>query len=154
MNKKKHLNIIDIILILLILAVAAAAYFISHRDVQPQQTVPCSYVIECYDLAESMADTVKVGDSVTDNVRNYYMGTVTKVVAAPCLQEALDEEEGILRQEEVPGRINLLITVQADTLPSDSAIYTDSGYLVRIGSEVSCSAGQLYCVGSIVGIER
>lgn len=155
MNKKKHPNFIDIILIVLILAVAAVAYLISHRGGGDVQTlIPCTYTIEVSELNEDMASCVKVGDALVDNVRHYAIGTVTKVEVVPYTVSVPDETAGVIRAVEVPGKINLLLTVEVQTVQNESSIYTESGYLIRIGTEVSCAGGSMYCVGRIIDIER
>lgn len=154
-KKRKHPNFIDIAFIILIAAVAFAAYFLSHQGADAvDQATKRSYVVELSDLDPRMADYVKVGDTVTDNVRNYHLGTVAAVEAVPYTLSVIDEEAGVYREAEVPDRICLLITIEADTLESDKQISTTSGYVLQVGSSISCTVGVLSAPGYITSLDR
>ena len=155
MNKtRKHPNFFDILIILLLVLVAAAAYFVSHRDSTAQEVVMRTCTIELADLEERMAGSVAVGDQVTDNIKNYEIGTVTAVEAQPYTQGVVDEENAVLRQQPTPGRIRLLVTVECATVEGEKEIATTSGYTLRTGTAVSISAGQLTGTGYILYVER
>lgn len=151
---KKHPNFFDILIILLVLLVAVAAYFLSHRDGGQGSVVTRSYTIELMDLEEHMLDAVAVGDEVTDNVKNYEMGTVTAVESYPYKVSVVDEETGMTRQVETPGRYVLLLTVECPTVETEKEINTVSGYTLRTGTAVSCSVGELTSAGYILSLER
>lgn len=154
-KKRKHPNFIDIAFLLLIAAVALAAYFISHQDSEAvNQTTMRSYVVELSDLDPSMSEYVAVGDAVTDNVKNYALGTVTAVEVVPYTMDVMDEEAGVYREAEVPNRISLQITIEAATLETDKQITTDSGYVLQVGGAISCTAGVLSGPGHIIALDR
>lgn len=155
MNKtRKHPNFFDILIILLLVLIAVAAYFVSHRDNTTQEVGMRSCTIELTDLEESMADSVAVGDQVTDNIKNYEIGTVTAVEVQPYTQGVVDEENAVLRQQATPGRIKLLVTVECPTVESEKEVATTGGYTLRTGTAVSVSAGKLTGAGYIVYVER
>lgn len=52
------------------------------------------------------------------------------------------------RQAPVEGQVNVVLTVQVDTVESDSAVDTLSGYHLRTGQVVSLTAGQLSSQGN------
>ncbi|MGL4790621.1 MAG: hypothetical protein ACRCW1_04345, partial [Anaerotignaceae bacterium] len=60
------------------LAIAVVGYRYANREVA-QVTVPIRYTFELTDNPEGFTDLVKVGDDITDNVKNYYMGKVVAV---------------------------------------------------------------------------
>ncbi len=153
-RKKFRVSGIDVVFVVLILAVVLGAYWLIHRDGGDAVPRKRSYVIELTELDASMADAVAVGDTVTDNVKNYHMGTVTDVTVTAAVADVLDEESGILREAEVPGKITLLVTVEADTTETDQTITTTGGFDLRIGTSVSCSVGGLTATGFIVGLDR
>lgn len=154
-NKRKHPNFFDIIFVVLIVAVALAAYALSHREsAAVAETTLRSYVVELAGLEPEMADCVAVGDSVTDNIKNYSIGTVTNVEVRPQTTYAPDEEAGIIRETEVPGKINLYVTVEAQTIDGEKQITTDSGYVLQSGKTISCSLGSLTSGGYIVELQR
>ena len=154
-KKRKHPNFIDIAFVVLIAAVALAAYFLSHSSTEAAaETVKRSYVVELTQLDTDMAGSVAVGDSVTDNVKNYDLGTVTAVEVIPYTTSALDEAAGLYHMSEVPGKITLLVTIEADTTETASEINTVSGHPLRIGTSVSCSVGSLTAAGYIIELDR
>lgn len=154
-KKRRKPNFFDILLILLVLAAVAAAYLLSHRDSAGQKEfVSRSYVLELTNIPEDMADCVSAGAPVTDNVKNYALGTVTAVETVEYTTPILDEEARIVRQAPLEGFVNLLLTVEADTVDAADSISTASGYALRTGSWLSVTAGQLYAEGYILTVER
>ena len=155
MNKtRKHPNFFDILIVLLLILVAGAAWVISHRDNTQGEAVLRRYTIELTDLEETMADSVQVGDKVTDNIKNYDIGTVAGVEVLPYTQAVVDEENAVIRQQPTPGSIRLLVTVECLTVEGEKEIATTSGYTLRTGTSVSISAGELTSGGFILAVER
>ena len=154
-KKKRHPNWIDIAFIVLLIAVVAVAYVLSHSDsTATVETVKRSYVVELTNLDPNMADCLAVGDRVTDNVKNYDLGTVTALEVSPYETLCMDEESGSMRLTQVPDKITLLVTIEADTTETAQQIATASGYTLRVGTSVSCTIGQLTAAGYIIGLDR
>lgn len=155
-KKRRRPNWIDIALIVLIAAVALAAFLISRGEEQSVtiETVKRSYTIELSGLDPYAVDCVNVGDSVTDKVRNIPIGTVTAVETVPYTSAVTDKENLVIRQVEVPDKINLIVTVEADTTETSQQIATSSGYPIKVGSSVSCTVGTLRATGFIIEVER
>lgn len=154
-NNRKHPNFFDIIFLVLIAAVALTAYVLSHQEsAAVAETTLRSYVVELSALKPEMANCVAVGDSVTDNVKNYAIGTVTKVEVLPHTVYTIDENAGIIRETEVPEIITLYVTIEAQTIEGKTQITTDSGYQLQVGARISCSVGSLTGSGYIVGLQR
>lgn len=152
-KKKRRPNLIDIVFLLLIVGLVMVAYFLIHGS-DEETTVTRSYVVELTELYPDMADAVSVGDKVTDNVKNYDLGVVTEVVVTPYTVTSMDEETGIIRETEVPGKITLLLTIEVETTETEQKIATISGYELRIGTAVSCTVSGLTASGYIIGLER
>lgn len=154
-NKGKHPNFVDIIFVILILAVALVAYALSHQEsAAVNETTPRSYVVEFAGLDPEMADCLAVGDAVTDNVKNYAIGAVTNIDIQPYIVYTTNEEAGIIQETEYPGKVNLYVTIEAQTIEGEKQITTDSGYVLQTGAFASCSIGSLTCGGYIVALER
>ena len=111
-------------------------------------------MVELLDFQENMLDSIQPGDKVTDNVKNLPMGTVTAVEVLPSQIQVLDEENGIIRQAERPGRYTLNVTIQAETVETETSIETVGGYVLRVGSFTSCTAGGTTGSGYILTVER
>lgn len=154
-KKKRHPNWIDIAFIVLLVAVVAVAYILSHSDsAATVETVKRSYVVELTNLDPHMADCLTVGDKVTDNVKNYDIGTVTALEVVPYENLCMDEEDGVMRAAQIPDKITLQVTIEADTTETERQIATASGYTLRVGTSVSCTIGQLTAAGYIIGLDR
>lgn len=152
---RRRPNFFDILFLVLILLVAAAAWLVSHNFGQSrQQVISRSYTVEITDLQADAADYVSPGDTVTDNVKNLALGQVTAVEVQPSRAMVLDEAAGIYREAPREGRITLVLTIQADTLEDQDSVDTVSGYTLRTGTAVSCTAGQLSGSGYILSVER
>ncbi len=151
---RRHPNFFDIIFIVLILALAGGAYWVSHDGTSGQELVSRSYVIELSHLQADMARYAAVGDRVTDNVKNQAMGTVTAVETIPYTISVTDEAAGTVKQVPVEGYVSLRITVQTDTTETDSQIATGDGYVLRVGTAVSCAVGGLTSAGYIIQVDR
>ena len=156
MNKKrKRPNWIDIAFLVVIAAVALAAYLISHQNSEAvASTVTRSVVIEITEVAPEAANTIAAGDVAKEITKNQVLGTVTSVEVAPMYEEVFDEDAGICRRAEVPGKATLLVTIQADTLETPDQISAASGFPLRIGTGVMCTIGGFYGTGHIVGVDR
>lgn len=154
-TKRKHPNFFDIIFVLLIVVVALVAYALSHQEsAAVAETTTRSYVVEFAGLRPEMADCVKAGDSVTDNVKNYPIGTVTNVEVVPYTVTTTDKETGVIRETENPRYITLHITIEAQTIDGEKQITTDSGYVLQVGANASCSMGSLTAGGYIIELQR
>lgn len=154
-KRRLHPNFFDILFLVLILAVAVVAYLLSHSsDTRGKEVITRTYRLELEYLQEDMADCVAVGDAVTDNIQNYDLGTVTAMEVVPYTASVNNEEAGTVDQVPVEGYISLWLTVEVDTVETDSAITTVSGYDLRTGKAVSCSVGMLTSAGYILAVEE
>ena len=154
-KRRRRPNFFDLLIILVILAAVMVAYFLSHRTASPSTAVVRrTYTVEMPRLAPGIEDYVSVGDPVTDNVKNYAVGTVQDVEVRPCITEVLDEESGTLRQAEVEGYVTLVLIIEADTVETDKTIDTVSGYTLRTGGSVSFTAGSMSASGNILSVSR
>lgn len=149
-------NFWDGAVIVLILAVVVAAYMLSHGgklDTR-EEVITRSYTIELNDLHEEMLDCVHVGDRVVDNIRNYNMGTITDMEVVSYTVGVTDEEAGIIRQQPLPDRYCLILTIEADTIETETDVQTVSGYNLKTGLSISCTINELSSGGYILTVER
>lgn len=151
---RRHPNFFDVIFIVLILALAGGAYWVSHDGTSGQELVSRSYVIELNHLQADMAQYAALGDRVTDNVKNQDMGTVMALETVPYTIPVADEAAGTVKQVPVEGYVSLRITVQTDTTETDSQVATEDGYILRVGTSVSCAVGGLTSAGYIIQVDR
>lgn len=153
---RRRPNFFDILIVILLLLVVLAAYWLSHRSAAPTAVVTTrTYTVELAQLKSGMEAYVAVGDPVTDNVKNYDVGTVTAVEVRPyTTNKSLDEEAGTYRQAPVEGWVNVVLTIEVDTTETDASVDTVSGYTLRTGAVGSFTAGSLSSGGVILDVSR
>ena len=153
-KKRRRPNLFDILIIVLVLAAVAVAYILSHDGFSQKTVTTRSYLLELADLPQGMEDSVHVGDTVTDNIKNYEIGTVTGIELIPSTNQVLDEDGGVFRPAPVDGLVTLLLTIEVPTVETEQSIDTVSGYTLRVGAQTSCSVGALRAAGYIVALDR
>ena len=152
-KKKRKLNFFDIVIVLVVVLVAAGAYVFTHKD-EVVETKKLVYTFELTDVQEGFSELVEIGDSITDNVKNYHMGTVIAVEAQPYKIITEDVVNGKLREVEVPGRETCVITVEANVTEVGADYKVDGNYTVKAGLEVAAKGPGYAGVGYILTIDR
>ena len=148
-----RISLFDIIIIAIIICCGFAVYFLTGKEVAAQ-TKKLRYTIELTDLPEGFSEKIEVGDSITDNIKNYHMGTVVDVEAEPYKKLLEDPVNGRKVEAEIPGRETAVITLEADVTESDSELRVNGSYLVRTGLEVAAKGPGYAGNGYILTIER
>lgn len=152
---RRRPNFFDLLIVLLLLAVVVVAYLLSHDSASTaKDVISRTYTVELPRLEAGMENYVSVGDAVTDNVKNYAVGTVTNVEVRPTTSTVLDEENNLFRQAPVEGQVTVVLTIAVDTVETDASVDTLSGYTLRTGATVSFTAGRLYASGNILEVSR
>ena len=153
-KKHRQLNLFDVLFVLLILIFVIVAYMLSHGGISRQETITRNYLLELADLPDGMQDSVSIGCQVEDNVKNYELGIVTAIEIIPSTGSVLDEETRTIQQAVKPDQLTLLLTIQVDTVETEDTSDTVSGYPLRVGRFVSCTAGSLTASGYILAVDR
>ena len=83
-RKRRGINLFDIVIIVVICAVGFVGYKYFNRE-KVMETKTIRYTFEFIDNYEGFSELIHVGDEITDNVKNYYMGKVVEVKSEPCL---------------------------------------------------------------------
>ncbi len=154
-ERKFKINVFDIVVVIVIIAVAAAAYLFMNRGGEvAAQTSKVTYKIEITEKPVGFSELVEVGDTITDNIKNYTMGKVKAVEVQPYTDIVEDYVNGRYAQGETEGLENIIITIEADATESDSSIIVGGNYVVKAGKEVAIK-GQGYAgTGHVISIER
>ena len=125
-EKKWKLNFFDIIIVIVVIAVAGGLYVFTHKD-KVVETKVLRYNIELTECPVGLSKKINIGDKLTDNVKNYYMGKVAAVEAFECKKLGEDRESGQIRESIVPDAENIIITVEADVTESASDLRVEIG---------------------------
>ena len=156
------LNLFDGIVLVLALCVGAFlgyTYFkpapapVEEAGVVTTSTV--RYVVKFQKMMEGTETLVEPGDQLIDNIKNYKLGTVVSTEAIPCTTRVEDHVNKQVVRAEVPGHVDLLVTVESDraTLGSD-AVVLDGGYNLRVNSTAYIKGEGYMASGPIMYIER
>ena len=146
-NKKHKINVI------VVAVIAIAGYKYLHRE-KIAETKTIRYTFEMIDNYEGFSDLIHVGDDITDNVKNYYMGKVVDVKSEPYTKLVNDIETGTVKEAVVPNRERDLVTVEANVTESASDLKVNGYYTVKVGLEVAVKGNGYAGRGYILNIER
>ena len=152
-NKKHKINIFDIVVVIVVAVIAIAGYKYLHRE-KIAETKTIRYTFEMIDNYEGFSDLIHVGDDITDNVKNYYMGKVVDVKSEPYTKLVNDIETGTVKEAVVPNRERDLVTVEANVTESASDLKVNGYYTVKVGLEVAVKGNGYAGRGYILNIER
>jgi len=163
MNQKFRfrLNLFDGIV--LVVALAATA-FLGYQTLKPAAPVeenaapaPSSvvYTIRFQKMIEGTETLVEPGDKLTDNIKNYALGTVVSTEAQPARTRVVDEFGKQVCMAEIPGHVDLYVTVRSDSAAlGDNAVVLDGGYSLRVNSTAYIRGEGYMASGPVISIER
>ncbi|HIW48757.1 MAG TPA: DUF4330 domain-containing protein [Firmicutes bacterium] len=143
----------DLVVLIVIIAAVVIGYRFTHRE-----TVVTSrniqYTFELVDNPEGFHELIHEGDTITDNVKNYYMGQVVSVEAIPYTIQVNDLENGVVREAEVPGRETVLVTVEAPVTENGGNLTVNGYFLVKTGLDVAVKGNGYAGRGYILYMDR
>lgn len=154
-----RLNLFDGIVIVLALAVGGLLLWSRLKPAAPIPTDPTvqdtvRYTVRLQRWAPGTSALVEVGDQIADNIKNFEVGRVVAVEAAPALVQVLDQDSRRVVWAELEGMEDVLITIEAPCVTSDESITVGGGYQVRVGA-LAFLKGQGYLgSGPIVALEQ
>jgi len=156
-----RLNLFDGIVLALALAVAV---FLGYKTLKPAPAVedagapaPSSvtYVVRFQKMIEGTETLVEPGDKLTDNIKNYALGTVVSTEVQPARTRVVDEFGKQVLMAEVPGHVDLYVTVRSDSATlGDNAVVLDGGYNLRVNTTAYIRGEGYMASGPIISIER
>ena len=156
------LNLFDGIVLVLALCVGA---FLGYTYLKPAPapteeagvvtTSTVRYTVKFQKMMEGTETMVEPGDQLVDNIKNYKLGTVVSTEVGPCTTRVEDHVNKQVVRAEVPGHVDLLVTVESDraTLGAD-AVVLDGGYKLRVNSTAYIKGEGYMASGPVMFIER
>ena len=154
MEKKKFkINVFDVVIIIIVLIAAIFAYKFTHKEVAVE-TKTIRYTFELIDNPEGFTDLIEVGDEITDNIKNYYMGKVVEVKKEPFYKLVQDRENGAIKDSIVKGRETAIITVEAPVTESTGDYKVNGYFIVKAGLEIAVKGNGYAGRGFILNVER
>ena len=152
-KKKFKINWVDIIIIVVALVAIVFAYKFTHKEVAVE-TKTIRYTFELVDNPIGFTDKIKIGDDITDNIKNYYMGKVVEVEKTTYTKVIQDVETGTYKEAVVEGRETAIVTVEASVTENGGNLNVDGYYLVKGGLEVAVKGNGYAGRGFILSVER
>ena len=164
MDKKTFrfkLNLFDGIVLVLALCVGG---FLGWNALKPAAPVEegsapavstVRYVVRFQRMIEGSENLVEPGDRLTDNIKNYNLGTVVATEVRPNYARVVDHENKQIVRAEVPGYVDLYVTVECSSATlSENAVILDGGYILRANTTAYIRGEGYMASGPIVSIER
>lgn len=157
-NKKKwKISIFDVVIVAAVLIAAFAVFMLlKPKDVKvaAPTTVPTEFTVELVQVPKGAADLIEPGDAVRDSTRNYDIGTVVSHEVLPYTVQVADEENLTVKNAVMDRYDNILLTIRSNMLTGGTALTTESGYQVTVGTKVYL-AGPCYAgTGYVIAIDR
>ena len=156
------LNLFDGIVLVAALAVAAFLAFTALKPAAPaveESAAPAAssvvYTVKFTKMIEGTETMVEPGDQLVDNIKNYKLGTVVATEVLPCTTRVEDHVNKQVVRAEVPGHVDLLVTVESDRATmGDDAVVLDGGYKLRVNTTAYIKGEGYMASGPIMFIER
>ena len=156
------LNLFDGIVLVIALAVAAFLAFTALKPAAPveeESAAPAAssvvYTIKFNKMLAGTETLVEVGDQLVDNIKNYNLGTVVATEAVPATTRVVDEVNRRVVRAEIPGYVDLLVTVRSDACTmGESSLVLDGGFVLRTNITAYIKGEGYMASGPIINIER
>jgi len=152
-EKKRKFNVFDIVIVIVVIAIAGGIYAFTHRT-KAMETQLLRYSLELNECPEGFSQHIKVGDSITDNVKNYNMGIITSVEARPSIRLGEDKINGNIIESTLEGKETVILVVEANVTETASDFKVDGSYVVKAGKDVSVKGNGYAGRGYILTIGR
>ena len=155
------LNLFDGIVLVLALAVAAFLAYTALKPAAPVEdtSAPAAssvvYTVRFNKMMEGTETLVEPGDELMDAIKNYKLGTVLSAEVVPATTRVVDEVNRKVVRAEIPGYVDLLVTVRSDACTQgDSSLMLDGGYVLRTNITAYIKGEGYMASGPIISIER
>lgn len=158
-NFRLRLNLFDAIILVLVLIVGGVMAWLALRPsvqetADPAVTTTVRYTVRFQRWAEGASSLIEVGDKLTDNIKNYALGTVVSCEAVPCVTQVLDQEARRYVEAPIEGYEDVLVTVESPCAASDAGFVLDGGYELRVGITTYIKGEGYMASGPVVAVER
>ena len=154
-----RLNLFDAIILILALVVGGVLAWLALRPAaqetaDPAVTSTVRYTVRFQRWAEGSSSLIEAGDKLTDNIKNYAMGTVVSCEAVPAVTQVLDQEERRYVDAPIEGYEDILVTVESPCTMSDAGFVLDGGYELRVGITTYIKGEGYMASGPVIAVER
>lgn len=152
---KAKFNVMDgLIILVLVMAIALGGYLLlgMKESGAITQNTKVSVTVELKAKDADFAKIPQVGDKVSIGVKEKMQTVVTAVEAVPAKTIGYDTVNGIAMESEVPGKYDVLITVEADGVETNDKVTIDD-VAARVGEEAAMKSKNWAGLGYIVVVD-
>ena len=154
-----RLNLFDAIILVLVLVVGGVLAWLTLRPAAQETAAPdvastVRYTVRFQRWAEGSSSLIQAGDQLTDNIKNYAMGTVVSFEAVPAVTQLLNQETRQYEDAPIKGYEDILVTVESPCTESDTGFILDGGYELRVGITTYIKGEGYMASGPVVAVER
>ena len=158
-QKRKRLNGFDIAVMAVILLGAAIWLFINLVPTQTGEAVlaegQATYFIQVMNLTPAQAEQVQVGDRLLEAGRNIPIGEVVEIETRPHMISVADSEARLVRWEPVEGRVDIILSVEAEVEVTERDILVEGQFAIKGGRIFSFTGpGYGFASAAILGLEE
>jgi len=155
-----RLNLFDAIVVVLALAVGAFLLWRAFRPAPAAEggAAPAGstvrYTVRFRRWPEGTSALIQPGDKLTDNIKNYEVGTVVEAKAVPSETLLLNQDAHAYVLAYTEGYEDVLVTVEAQAVVSGKAVTVGGGYGLHVDATAYLKGEGYMASGPIVSIER
>ncbi len=153
--KKRHFNLLDIVILLIALIIGFIGYRILNRNQATiiENTEKVVYQIRTSETIPEVYDMISEDTSLYNSEKNYYMGKITKKEKEPSVRLGTDMTSGKTVENEIDDLVDIILTVEADAKKVDNN-YMMGELDIKVGNQVNVKGKGYAASGYIVKVER
>lgn len=152
-EKKVKFTAVDAVIILIVIAaLAVGAVKLLPSVMNTSEKEKTNFTVLVQNQGGDFADAVTVGDNVTISLTEKDGGIVKNVKAEPAAAMAYNSIEGVYTNEEIEGKYDVYIMIEAETEVSDLAIKAGSTP-IKVGAQIPVRGKGYASTGYVIEID-
>ena len=154
-HNKKKLNLIDLIVVIAIIAVVfSLGYYVLFGGAGNRAVVNSTvrYTFEAKEMEEDVLSYIHEGQTICDATTKQKLGTIVSIHEKPSVALAENHEKRSIQLVEYPGKIDLVLEVEAKAKMEYPNIVVDDTSL-KIGKKLHCIIGDAAMSGTVIELD-
>lgn len=154
---KFRLNVFDAVVLVIALAVGGLFLWQTYNtnsNVVVAKNQELHYQILIKEASEGTGANIPIGSGLIDVVKNYDLGTITKVEVMPTEKQVLNHLEKEYQTAYLEGFEDILVDMVVQVNNTESAIIADGGFEVRVGELVYMRGAGYMAAGYVYTMDR
>lgn len=153
--KKKHINLLDVIVILVALVLGIVGYsFMKKGGVTTvSNTEKVVYQIRTNKSMPEIYDYIQEGSAIYDSIKNYHIGKIIGKEYEWSKEYGVNQETGEMVETEFQDKMDIILTIEADATITERNISVGD-YILKVGNEAYIKGKGYAGIGYVIAIER